>query len=571
VKLTVDHNLQTLVIAGTAEWCQFGVRDPSLLIGKDNTPARIQGKYFLYFNGRDKSLQEGGRTKVGMATSVDLREWEVAAQPCFSDGDYAAVGSVVMARKDEYWMFYSHGTDIGFRRAYSQNGTQWQAEDCILLRPDQFNCSRIGLPSVHYLNGKWGMVFEGITKNGFRVFGAASDNGTNWHPMNMGEPLYNAREDAWDGSAQANPYLFSCDSRQNRLLLLYNAYSVNDIGGWDIGYVPTIFEESLTCSADNSHLLLDRLVCGLPAGRLEGPKLIKIPSTNEFLLYWFTLPSRDSYCGGTIRMANASITPSEEGLTNKMILEKEIEANDKLAERYFSIWDTYPIQKFTHETETHWLKQNISPRSKVLLAGSGGGRELPALLDLACEIVAMDISPQMLRVGQERYAEATIQWRIGNIQAMPRDLNGFDAIVSLGGVLIYLPDIESAIKCFHQALRPGGKVYASVVNSQHGTELKIAGKSAGMRHRRPFSREEIVSLFEKQGFAKITTTGYRYLVDYLPASWNSDFENNADKAQTLEKLLKIEHDMLKLGNVDDAKLIWICAEKPADHIYKSSQ
>ncbi|MEI2423310.1 methyltransferase domain-containing protein, partial [Arthrospira platensis SPKY2] len=62
----------------------------------------------------------------------------------------------------------------------------------------------------------------------------------------------------------------------------------------------------------------------------------------------------------------------------------------------------------TNEIENSWLLELVKPNSKCLVLGSGGGRELKALLDLECNLTAVDISPQMISVGQNRYGDSKI-------------------------------------------------------------------------------------------------------------------------------------------------------------------
>lgn len=244
-------------------------------------------------------------------------------------------------------------------------------------------------------------------------------------------------------------------------------------------------------------------------------------------------------------------------LSNKI----EREANDRLAEKYFHIWDTYPIQRLSHEIESGWLTQEVRPGSRVLLAGSGGGREIDALRT-AREIVALDISPEMLKVGQQRYPDPRISWRLGDIEAMDRDLTGFDAVIAIGGVLIYLRHPREALRAMHAALNPSGTLILSVMNRCHPTESYKNDERSGGRYRHPFTVEEIVDLVSEVGFHDIRVKGYRYFIDLLPREWNSDRPPSDEVRQVIDKLAEAERLLVHCGSAKNAKILWITATRP---------
>ncbi|MFW6334451.1 MAG: methyltransferase domain-containing protein [Desulfosalsimonas sp.] len=558
----------TTVIGPDRKWCRFGVRDPVLLSHPDGTLVK-QGEWLtVYFNGRDKSILKGGRTRVGRAEITSaLTKVKTSPDPVFGDGDYTALGSVLKVGKDKYWMYYSHGTDMGFRRAVSENGIRWQAEKPALLSPGQFGCTRIGLPYVIKSGPEWIMVFEGIRGKGFRIFAAVSHDGAKWTPALDGEPIYTPAVNEWDGGGQANPALFPLSCEKNvadPFVLLYNGHGPGNPTGWDLGVLGS--ENPLGPWRKGAGPVLTRKELGLSDGRLEGARLVQAPeSDGRAGLFFFGLPGKDSYKDGRIYTAKVGLgdilnmNKTEDKIQNP--LSGEVKANDKLAQKYFHIWETYPIQKFTNELEGRWLKKMIHPGQSVLLAGSGGGRELEAILDRAGKIVAMDISSEMLRVGQEKFPDRDIEWRLGDVHDPPEDMEEFDHIAALGGVFAYLNDPFLAARALADRLAPGGMLTLCVMNSEHPTEKPGVKEMGNGRVRRTYSAQEARGLLEQAGLVPETVRGFRFVVDNLPPEWNKNAAEDAEKDNILRQALELENSLLELMPPEKGKFIWISGRK----------
>lgn len=239
----------------------------------------------------------------------------------------------------------------------------------------------------------------------------------------------------------------------------------------------------------------------------------------------------------------------------------EAAANDKLAPRYFQIWETYPIQKFTNLVESRWMMELVTPGQNVLLAGSGGGREIEALLNTAGSITALDISPEMLRIGQEKFPEQKIRWRLGDVHSPPLDLGLFDHIFALGGVFAYLKDPFLAAKALGEKLRPGGSLTICVMNSAHPTE-KPGRKELGQgRVRQAYSVQEVCQLLEHAGLTVDIIRGFRFLVDSLPAEWNKNAQADKEIEGIMKRALELESELLHKMKAETGKFIWVSGQK----------
>ena len=221
--------------------------------------------------------------------------------------------------------------------------------------------------------------------------------------------------------------------------------------------------------------------------------------------------------------------------------------NDKLAAKYFAIWDEYPIQRFTNEREGEALRKAIRPGSQVLVIGSGGGRELPFLLALGCEVIALDLSPEMLRIGQERFPDGKIEWRLGNANKLDFDENSLDGVVALGGVTNYLLSLEGFARECGRILRSDGVIVIDSFNSEFVGESPAT--TTGGRLRTPYPVDQIERALLQGGFTEVETVGLRYVVDLLPPAANAE-PNHPARAG----LLKILEGEAALQGVMPARL-----------------
>jgi SAM-dependent methyltransferase len=232
--------------------------------------------------------------------------------------------------------------------------------------------------------------------------------------------------------------------------------------------------------------------------------------------------------------------------------------NDALATRYFEIWDTYPVQRFMHAVETRWLDELVAARSRVLVLGSGGGRELPALLGKHCRIAAVDISPAMLARGRERFGDDGIDWIEADISELPNFPDVFDLAIMLGGVLNYLPQPARSLQIVKSRLAESGRLIIGSINRDHPSEGRERHEIADGRVRALYNPQELIALYEAAGFRVTEQRGIRYFVDQLPPAWLRG-EGPSDAAPIVGAALRLEEQLVGRLPPDRAKFIWTIA------------
>src|SRR5918995_1068335 len=81
------------------------------------------------------------------------------------------------------------------------------------------------------------------------------------------------------------------------------------------------------------------------------------------------------------------------------------------------------------------------------------------------KVLAIDISPEMLAIGRERTEKLGLQhiieFRESDAESLKLSDKSFDAVLCRWG-LMFLPNLPNALRIFHNALVPGGKIAAAV-------------------------------------------------------------------------------------------------------------
>src|SRR5437867_736383 len=101
----------------------------------------------------------------------------------------------------------------------------------------------------------------------------------------------------------------------------------------------------------------------------------------------------------------------------------------------------------------------VKAGSRLLDVACGPGYAAEAALALGAEAIGVDFSAEMIRLARER--APTIEFRVGDAQALDFEDNSFHAVVMNFGVL-HLTNPEAAFAEARRVLRPGGR-YAFTV------------------------------------------------------------------------------------------------------------
>jgi SAM-dependent methyltransferase len=246
---------------------------------------------------------------------------------------------------------------------------------------------------------------------------------------------------------------------------------------------------------------------------------------------------------------------TSDATTTPAAVAKDIAYYDKLAGVYFDR-HRWPIQAFTTRVESAWLHRFVPVGASVLLAGSGGGREIAALAERGCSITTLDYSPAMTDLARKTWGHRGVACVCGDVHD-PAAVGGpWDAIVSLAAIN-YFADPPAAVRTLAGSLRPNGTLVISSINARHPTERDASASGT----RRPLSPDELKGMIRDAGCETLTIKGLRVFVDRLPPRWNHAGAPRVGRG-VLAAGLALER--LLSGRIPPrmGKFFWAVAQKP---------
>lgn len=126
--------------------------------------------------------------------------------------------------------------------------------------------------------------------------------------------------------------------------------------------------------------------------------------------------------------------------------------------------DEYRAADYRRADEIRLVDKYFTKRpARLLVAGVGGGRTLPMLLERGFDITAVDISTQMVGATREKYGN-DVSVREMDIQRTTFQDAEFDYVFLPFHTICYVDDVEATMRELRRIVKPGGIVIVNAIN-----------------------------------------------------------------------------------------------------------
>ena len=100
---------------------------------------------------------------------------------------------------------------------------------------------------------------------------------------------------------------------------------------------------------------------------------------------------------------------------------------------------------------------HVTAGDKVLDVAAGAGNVAVPAAEAGGHVVASDLTPELLSVGEARHRDLPITWRTADAEDLPFDDNEFDIATSCVGVM-FAPNHQKCADELVRIVRPGGRI-----------------------------------------------------------------------------------------------------------------
>jgi len=184
----------------------------------------------------------------------------------------------------------------------------------------------------------------------------------------------------------------------------------------------------------------------------------------------------------------------------------------KLKEIYDREAKTYDLTREIFEKghfafrERKLIAENLPKGSKVLIVGCGTGRHSKFLINsLKCEIVNVDLSPEMLKIARAK-ARAKGEYIVATAEELPFRNEVFDAIICSRAFYLF-EDKSRFLRRAYSCLKEKGLVLVSTFSKGlRITKLLIAARLLSPDPQSyPYNASELAYMLSQAGFDRIET------------------------------------------------------------------
>jgi len=124
-------------------------------------------------------------------------------------------------------------------------------------------------------------------------------------------------------------------------------------------------------------------------------------------------------------------------------------------------WES-PAGRQRWKRRVQMLSDHLRPGMTILEIGCGTGYFTRELTRRGADIVAIDVSPDLLEIAKAKYSAPNVRYEIQNAYSLTYADAMFDSVV--GSSILHHLEIEEALREIYRVLKPGGTVYFTEPN-----------------------------------------------------------------------------------------------------------
>jgi len=201
---------------------------------------------------------------------------------------------------------------------------------------------------------------------------------------------------------------------------------------------------------------------------------------------------------------------------------KEIQHGRFLAEHGAGeIWNwESPAGKLRWARRVKMLSRHLRPGMSVLELGCGTGYFTRELARSGADVVAIDVSPELLEIAKANCSAPNVRYEIQNAYELSCPDAVFDSVV--GSSVLHHLEIEEAIREIYRVLKPSGTIYftePNMLNPQIAIQKNVPWVKRKLRDspdETAFFRWSLRRLLEVTGYREIRIDPFDFLHPKTP-------------------------------------------------------
>jgi len=184
-------------------------------------------------------------------------------------------------------------------------------------------------------------------------------------------------------------------------------------------------------------------------------------------------------------------------------------------------WES-PAGKLRWARRVKMLSSHLKPGMTVLELGCGTGSFTRELARSGADVVAIDVSPDLLEIAKANCSAPNVQYQIQNAYVLSYSEGMFDSVV--GSSVLHHLEVEKALRDVYRALKPGGTIYftePNMLNPQIAIQKNvpwIKRKLGDSPDETAFFRWPLRRLLEKTGYRNVRIDPFDFLYPKTPVA-----------------------------------------------------